>query len=85
MSNTMVLALDPLPTIAGVASSIIGTLQNISAACGALVAAIIYDGSMRNTVIIIATMGIAVTIVFLLRPLIAPGELVHHPQELARD
>jgi len=85
MSNTMVLALDPLPRIAGVASSIIGTLQNLSAAGGALLAAVIYDGSIRNTIIIMATMGIAVTIVFLLRPLIAPGDLVHHPEELARD
>jgi len=85
MSNTMVVALDPLPKIAGVASSIIGTLQNVSGACGALVAAMIYNGSMRNTVIIMATMGVAVTVVFLLRPLIAPGDLVHHPEELARD
>ncbi len=85
MSNTMVVALDPLPRIAGVASSIIGTLQNLSAAGGALLAALIYDGSVRNTVIIMATMGIAVTVVFLLRPLIAPGDLVHHPEELARD
>ncbi len=85
MSNTMVVALDPLPKIAGVASSIIGTLQNLSAAGGALLAALIYDGSVRNTVIIMATMGIAVTVVFLLRPLIAPGDLVHHPEELARD
>ena len=85
MSNTMVVALDPLPRIAGVASSIIGTLQNVSGACGALVAAMIYNGSMRNTVIIMATMGVAVTVVFLLRPLIAPGDLVHHPEELARD
>lgn len=85
MANTMVVALDPLPRIAGVASSIVGTLQNVSAACGALVAALIYNGSMRNTVIIMAAMGIAVTIVFLLRPFIAPGDLVHHPQQLARD
>jgi len=85
MSNTMVVALDPLPRIAGVASSIIGTLQNLSAAGGALLAALIYDGSVRNTVIIMATMGIAVTVVFLLRPLIAPGDLVHHPEELARE
>jgi len=80
-----VLALDPLPRIAGVASSIIGTLQNVSAACGALLAAWIYNGSVRNTVVIMAIVGIAVTLVFLLRPLIAPGDLVHHPEELARD
>jgi hypothetical protein len=32
-----------------------------------------------------ATMGLVTTCVFLLRPYIAPGDLVHHPDELARD
>lgn len=85
MSNATVMALDPLPRIAGVASSILGTLQNIMAATGALVGASIYDGTVRNTVIIMATVGLITTVIFLLRPLIAPGDLVHHPDELARD
>jgi len=85
MSNATVLALDPLPRIAGVASSILGTLQNIMAAAGALVGASIYDGTVRNTVIIMAVVGLITTCIFLLRPLIAPGDLVHHPDELARD
>jgi DHA1 family bicyclomycin/chloramphenicol resistance-like MFS transporter len=85
MSNAMVVALDPLPKIAGVASSIIGTLQNLTGAGGALCAALIYDGSVRNAVIIMASVGIMTTLVFLLRPLIAPGPLIHHPDELARD
>ncbi len=85
MSNSMVVALDPLPRIAGVASSIIGTLQNLFGAAGALLGAVIYDGSVRNSVVIMATVGIVVTGVFLLRPFIAPGDLVHHPDELARD
>ncbi len=85
MSNTMVVALDPLPKIAGVASSIVGTLQNLSGAGGALFAALIYDGSVRNAVILMAVVGLLTTLIFLLRPLIAPGPLVHHPDELARD
>jgi len=85
MSNSMVVALDPLPRIAGVASSIIGTLQNLIGAAGALIAAVIYNGSVRNAVIIMATVGLLVTCIFLLRPWIAPGDLVHHPDELARD
>jgi len=85
MSNSTVVALDPLPRIAGVASSIIGTLQNLVGAAGALIGAAIYDGTVRNAVLIMATAGLAVTLVFLLRPLIAPGDLVHHPDELARD
>ncbi len=84
-ANTMVVALDPLPKIAGVASSIVGTLQNLAGASGALLAALIYDGSVKNAVIIMAVVGLATTAVFLLRPLIAPGPFVHHPDELARD
>ena len=85
MSNATVLALDPLPRIAGVASSIIGTLQNLMAAAGALVGATIYDGTVRNSVLLMATVGTVVACLFVMRPLIAPGDLVHHPDELARD
>lgn len=85
MPNSMVLALDPMPKIAGVASSIIGTLQNILGASGALVGALIYDGSVRNAVIIMGTVGVLVFCVYVAKPLIAPGPLVHHPDELARD
>ncbi len=84
MPNAMVLALDPLPKIAGVASSIIGTLQNILGASGALVGAMIYDGTVRNAVIIMGAVGVLVVCVFVLRPWICP-HIVHHPDELARD
>jgi len=85
MPNSMIIALDPLPRIAGVASSIIGTLQNIVGASGAIAAALIYDGSVRNSVIIIAAVSVIVITVFFLKPLIAPGSFMHHPDELARD
>ena len=85
MANTTVLALDPLPKIAGVASSIIGTTQNVVGASGAVLAALIYDGTVRNAVIIMAITGTLTAVVFLLRPWICPGPLVHHPDELARD
>lgn len=84
MPNATVIALDPLPRIAGVASSIIGTLQNIFGATGALLGAAIYNGSVRNSVIIIGSVGLLVVLVFLLRPVICP-QIVHHPDELARD
>ncbi len=85
MANATVLALDPLPRIAGVASSILGTSQNLAGALGALLAASIYDGSVRNAVIIMASVGGIVTLIFLARPLICPQKIVHHPDELARD
>ncbi|MDA0705124.1 MAG: multidrug effflux MFS transporter [Proteobacteria bacterium] len=85
MPNATVIALDPLPKIAGVASSIIGTLQNICGAAGAVIGALIYDGSIRNSVIIIGVAGTLTVLVFLLRPLLVPDGVVHHPDELARD
>ena len=85
MPNATVLALDPLPKIAGVASSIIGTSQNIIGASGAILGALIYDGSIRNAVIIMASTGVLTALIFLLRPVICPKPLVHHPDELARD
>ena len=84
MSNAMVIALDPLPRIAGVASSIIGTIQNIVSATGALVAAAIYNDTVRNSVILMAVAGTTVTLVFLSRPLIAPGDLAFEHDELTR-
>jgi DHA1 family bicyclomycin/chloramphenicol resistance-like MFS transporter len=84
MPNATVLALDPLPRIAGVASSIIGTLQNIFGAAGALIGAAIYNGTVRNSVLIIGAAGVVSVLVFLARPLICPT-IVHHPDELARD
>jgi DHA1 family bicyclomycin/chloramphenicol resistance-like MFS transporter len=85
MPNATVLALDPLPKIAGVASSIIGTTQNAVGASGAILGALIYDGSVRNAVIIMATAGTVTAGIFLFRPLIVPEPLVHHRDELARD
>jgi hypothetical protein len=74
-----------LPKIAGVASSILGTSQNIIGASGAILGALIYDGSVRNAVIIMASTGTLTAGIFLLRPLIVPEPLVHHQDELARD
>jgi DHA1 family bicyclomycin/chloramphenicol resistance-like MFS transporter len=85
LANAMVLALDPLPRIAGVASSIIGTIQNIIGASGAILGASIYDGTLRNTVVIIGGAGVVMLVIFLLRPLICGGPIVHHPEEPARD
>jgi len=84
MPNATVIALDPLPKIAGVASSIIGTTQNIIGASGAFLGAAIYNGTVRNSVVIMGTVGVLVVLVYLLRPILCP-QVVHHPDELARD
>ena len=84
-ANATVLTLDPLPKIAGFASSIIGTSQNLMGGFGALLGAWIYNGTIRHATIIPAVVGILTAIVFFARPLIVPKPLVHHPDELARD
>jgi len=84
LPNATVLALDPLPKIAGVASSIIGTIQNVSAAIGALGGAMVFTGSVRHSVILIAFAAVAVVTVFVFRPLICP-DVVHRADTLARD
>lgn len=85
MPNASVIALDPLPRIAGVASSIMGTVQNTIGASSAILGAAIYDGSIRNSIIILASSATLIVVVFLLKPVICPGPLYHHPDELARD
>lgn len=80
LSNSMVLALDPLPRIAGVASSIIGTIQNVVGASGAILGASIYDGTPRNAILIIGGAGMVILLIFLLQPLICGGPIVHHPE-----
>ncbi len=83
--NATVVALDPLPKVAGVASSIIGSIQNLTAAGGALLGAAIYDGSVRNASITIAAAGIVTFLTWLARPLISPKPLCNHPHEVLRD
>ena len=85
LPNATVLALDPLPRISGVASSIIGTLNNVSGAFGAIVGAAIYDGSVRSATLIIATVTVVMTTVFLARPLICPAGCEPASDVLARD
>ncbi len=85
LPNAMVLALDPLPKIAGVASSIIGTIQNVLGAAGAIGGAMLYNGSVRNTIIVMGSIGALTVVILVLRPLIVTGPIYHHPDELARD
>jgi DHA1 family bicyclomycin/chloramphenicol resistance-like MFS transporter len=85
MPNATVVALDPLPQVAGVASSIIGSIQNLTAAGGALIGAAIYDGSVRNASVTIAAAGCLTFLIWLARPLISPKPLCEHPQEILAD
>ena len=85
LPNATVLAMDPLPKTAGVASSILGTLSNITGAGGALLGAVIYDGSVRNALIIMACMTGLIVVIYLLRPLIAPHACIEQTGSGLRD
>lgn len=70
MPNATALALDPVAKIAGVASSIIGTLQGLGASSSAIVSGMLYDGTINNVTIIMGTAGMATFGAFILRSLI---------------
>lgn len=72
MPNATVVALDPLPRIAGVASSILGTLSNIVGASGALLAAYFYDGTVRGALLMMTVVTGFIVVVYLLKPWICP-------------
>jgi DHA1 family bicyclomycin/chloramphenicol resistance-like MFS transporter len=81
MTNGAVLALDPVPRIAGVASSIIGTIQGVAAATSAIVAGVIYDGTPGKSVVILGFAGVAVAATYLSRKVILGGQDLFHPPD----
>jgi DHA1 family bicyclomycin/chloramphenicol resistance-like MFS transporter len=70
LPNATALALDPVPKIAGVAASVVGTIQGIAAALGAIAAGLLYDGTITNVTILMGVAGTAVMLVFVFRRLI---------------
>jgi DHA1 family bicyclomycin/chloramphenicol resistance-like MFS transporter len=70
MANATALALDPVPKVAGVAASLIGTIQNMAGSAGALASSALYDGTVRNVVVLMGVFGVATALTFLGRNLI---------------
>lgn len=68
MPNATALALDPVPQIAGVAASLIGTGHALAMTAGSLVSSAMYDGTIRNVAIIMGTCGVVTTVITLIRP-----------------
>ncbi len=66
LPNATALALDPVPKIAGTASSLVTALQNFAGSLGSFAGAIIYDGSIARIVIILGMSGISTAVVFFL-------------------
>ena len=74
MANATAMALDPVPNIAGAASSIIGTIQNLFGSASAIVSGFVYDGSVSTSVILMGVFGSATLLAFLLRGVILRRE-----------
>jgi len=70
MPNATALALDPVPKVAGVAASILGTIQNMAGATSAIVSSALYDGTILNMVLFMGVFGVATCVAFLLRHLV---------------
>lgn len=64
LPNATSLALDPVPKIAGTASSLVTALQNLGGSLGSFAAALIYDGSIARIVIVIGLSGVVTAFAF---------------------
>lgn len=69
-ANATAMALDPVPNIAGAASSIIGTLQNVFGSISAIAAGLLYNGTVASCIILMATFGVLTFGLFLGRAVI---------------
>lgn len=67
LPNATALALDPVPNIAGVSASIIGTIQNIASSGSAIASGLAYDGTVRNIVVNMGGFGVATLVLWLAR------------------
>ena len=67
LPNATALALDPVPEIAGVAASIIGTTQSLAGACSAMISSAFYTGTIINVALIVGLSGIGPAIIVLFR------------------
>lgn len=73
MPNATALALDPVPKVAGVAASILGTIQNFAGATSAIVSSAMYDGTILNMVLFMGVFGVATCVTFFLRGVVLGG------------
>ena len=68
--NATAIALDPVPEIAGVASSIMGTIQSLSGAASAIISSALYTGTILNIALVVGISGVSALMVFALYPII---------------
>ena len=67
LPNATAMALEPVPEVAGVASSLIGASQNAGSAASAIAASLIFANDVRTSVILMASLGAAAVLLFAFR------------------
>ena len=77
VANATAVALDPVPKISGVAASIVGTCQNLSTSIGSIVASMIYNGTILNSIILMCIFGIITCVAYLLRSRILGDQIIY--------
>ena len=77
LPNATALALDPVPEIAGVAASVIGTIQSLAGAVSAIISSALYTGTILNVALVIGCSGVGVFLLFLLRRIVLGDTPLH--------
>lgn len=72
LPNATATALDPVPAIAGVAASIIGTIQSGAGAISAIVSNLYYVGTISNVALVVGVSGVSTGLIFLVWTLAFP-------------
>ena len=65
LPNATAIALDPVPEIAGTASSLMGTIQSVAGAASAIVNSAFYTGTIVNVALVLGAAGIASPLLYL--------------------
>ena len=76
LPNATALALDPVPEIAGVAASIIGTIQSMAGAASVMISSLLYTGTFVSIALIVAGSGAFSLLIFSVRGTILGSELI---------
>ena len=77
LPNATAIALDPVPRIAGVAASIMGTIQSFSGATSAIISSALYTGTIMNVTVVLGASGVGVFLLFVGRLAILGNAALH--------
>jgi len=77
LSNATAMALDPVPEVAGVASSLIGASQNAASAVSAILASLMFANDVRSSIVLMGALGASTVLLFGGRHWFMAGQPLH--------